>query len=776
MADINGKDYLFQDITWNSWYKTNQNWKENFNNLKNALAPYFELNYSVEPDLLIAETPFSFDASNKIMIQHPKTTLTVKRIGVYSVVSAWDEDNEKVYISFGDEEVKTYKESAGFSWHVNQIGVGMSRFDLYLYDSNRVYVASDFENLQSIDNEFYEEGDPSQLKDIDIQGYGLGEKMRYYIAPNYGFKKDDKTYNMQGWATEDLSINDLNYDATGSSSVPAKGYTWEGYINNNITDKNKDKLIKTKQFNLGLYPIRMLRTWGEGYPDISEYTIPENYKAIIYTRTPVELSCEIKPTYKGAIKSNESWNDFWYFCTEYELIFRIEKYSSIYNSENNEYYNGIVRVLTCKNEINKLYTVQSNKTDSNSDTTGKEPAYHDWKFLTNKGIKYYGFNGDMYPEFQISSDANCFHYSTTNSYFNTNTPISKTPVPLKIALSNFNYKINDITLGLVWVDKSLENIFGFSGSAYLNQEVVLYGSNFNSTSKVFTHSVYSALNISPQKSFNHYIQFQDKDQYEYCVVLWGPESPDLEKAKMKLNIDANENYYLYVTLSNPFDEEVEVKYFNLDKTLNGTISISPNGTQKMELYYDKWTFTYKNPITFKNDEIVYDPNNIVNITRELSGTGGANFYIQNRSNKEITVRQYDTVYPGDYHTEKVSANSMKLFQGDIGEDIEYKASDENLWTALNYYSDIPERWYGDITCETQRIGGNDWLLTLNSTFYAPVVVSVRKNGSSDATYVTVNANNSATTTLQNTSSGSKWIVEYTTPDDRNKEVKKTITL
>ena len=74
----------------------------------------------------------------------------------------------------------------------------MSRFDLYLYDNERVYVASDFENLQSIDNKFYEEGDPSQLKDINIQGYGLGEKMRYYIAPNYGFKKDDKIYNMQG--------------------------------------------------------------------------------------------------------------------------------------------------------------------------------------------------------------------------------------------------------------------------------------------------------------------------------------------------------------------------------------------------------------------------------------------------------------------------------------------------------------------------------------------------------------------------------------------------
>ena len=56
---------------------------------------------------------------------------------------------------------------------------------------------------------------------------------------------------------------------------------------------------------------------------------------------------------------------------------------------------------------------------------------------------------------------------------------------------------------------------------------------------------------------------------------------------LKLNINTVENYHLYITLSNPFNEEIEINYFNEDKTLSDMIALPANGTKKMELYYDK---------------------------------------------------------------------------------------------------------------------------------------------------------------------------------------------
>ncbi len=126
--------------------------------------------------------------------------ITISPIGPYTVIARNTNhvSNDKKYLDFSTALTLTSDGTGSSTFYINisEFNPGMSRFDLYLYDSSRVYVASDFENL--IESEPSGKGQPASLKAKAIYGTNLGKDMQYYIADNYSFKKDNNKYNMQG--------------------------------------------------------------------------------------------------------------------------------------------------------------------------------------------------------------------------------------------------------------------------------------------------------------------------------------------------------------------------------------------------------------------------------------------------------------------------------------------------------------------------------------------------------------------------------------------------
>ena len=602
MAGINGKDYLFQDITWNSWYKTNQNWRENFNNFKNALAPYFELNYSIEPGLLIAETPFSFDATNKIMIQHPKTTLTVKRTGIYSVVSAWDEDNEKIYISFNDGELKTYKESAGFNWHVDQIGVGVSRFDLYLYDNNRVYVASDFENL--IESEPSSKGKPynekghSELKypTPHRTGSGLGENMEYYLVDNFSFKKDGKIYNMQGWSTDNhpndkglttTQIEDENVD-------PPYGYDIKG--------------IESRQFNLGLYPKGVVYSEWEECPidtrwdtlqgafDYYSSKLKEGERLIAYRRSPAQYLVNIKQ--RNTSPFSESNSDVVYnWSLNYDITTSVKhaseisffsKYSNITTDQKlrpyeEQYFSSIIeeksvsnnkQILKTELDYSENWHTQKISRIINDKTFFKFPSFS-FSFFSSEVDDFLNQKENRTIYFQRAHPYSvCFFDYLENEKENTNSKniypffmnycFKKAPVILSdgtytsinFNINNKEYRVYENDLDNNKSYSEWDNSQFWNTSSGYSSPLVLEGSDRNYTPVFGSRFAWGADSTYYLSFFARLNNHLTKPEYNYALVLWSPyldfsdhnlvATKDSSSSAIKLTLKNNGMYNLKI--------------------------------------------------------------------------------------------------------------------------------------------------------------------------------------------------------------------------------------
>jgi hypothetical protein len=215
------------------------------NNIKKIMSPYLEFDY-LDAGGRYNGYPFYFDANTHRLEIPSGNHVYIRKKGIYSLVMSNGKNGGKTPIELSKDGV----DLTNTRLDLHEFNPGMSRFDLYLYDSSRVYVASDFESLiesePSSKDKPYDGTKHSELKYLNKTGTGLGADMTYCAADNFSFKKDGKIYNMQGWST-DNHPNDKGLTTTQIEDEkvdPPYGYNVGG--------------IETKQFNLGLYPQKVI--------------------------------------------------------------------------------------------------------------------------------------------------------------------------------------------------------------------------------------------------------------------------------------------------------------------------------------------------------------------------------------------------------------------------------------------------------------------------------------------------------------------------------------
>lgn len=103
MADINGKDYLFQTIRWSDLV-VSPNWEDNMNNIKKIMSPYLEFDY-IDTGGRVNGYPFYFDATNHKLEIPPGNHVYISKNGIYSIVMCNGKSGAKTPRDFSNSVV-----------------------------------------------------------------------------------------------------------------------------------------------------------------------------------------------------------------------------------------------------------------------------------------------------------------------------------------------------------------------------------------------------------------------------------------------------------------------------------------------------------------------------------------------------------------------------------------------------------------------------------------------------------------------------------------------
>lgn len=665
---INGRNYIFQDFNFEdfNFILTNSEQENNWNKFVIKMAPYCSISYeaiaSINDPFELADDPKIYFNQDTLNWDGELFKIRLSAVGPYSVISrnidAAGEKNK--YWDFSNGLYLTEDRSTGniFSINIKEFNPGICRFDLYKFNDNRVYVAADLEEV--VDMNFYSETNPSQLLPTSVVGYNdLGKNMAYYIVPNFGFEKNGKIYNMQGWATKDPKIKDQIDVETG--------YTWKNYLENN-------KQIKTKQFNLGLYPKKVLIDWTTDKINISRhaegdviscggqsYTIEKDERVIVYQREPININLEIDSHFDWRTSSWEPlsrtngyfYSDFkWKYLSDDNYSNTISVIDDSWKIDNKD--NAYFLKLFDKYNFGIGYFETYSKADTVNDDT-------------------YSSCLKIYQDDNSNYSGHAFYLDFNTDWFNWyNKAALKSEGQVGCMMSNYNYTytfdVNNqekMSADMILINCCNCNI-GFPSRTLSNNSQDILSENFKEIFKVNKINYGYGLLQNDATTFlttlecagtslNYYLKMVSETRPQYSAVIW---SPYLENKVMKAlyykTIDDKKRIY------NDSDYDIKIKYLTEDLEYKYII-VNSHSAIAVLTDYDNQNITYIDPI-LNREALVIECNDSIIITKDNLTSEGVKFELLNATDYDIEVNFFDGY---SWHTILIETDSTENCQAGI---------------------------------------------------------------------------------------------------------------